>query len=80
MTLAGICATDLELIRSYKGGYRGILGHEFVGVVEAAPGQPAWVGRRVVGEINIGCGDCELCRSGLEQTLPDPPLRRHHQP
>ncbi|MEZ4583896.1 MAG: alcohol dehydrogenase catalytic domain-containing protein [Caldilineaceae bacterium] len=48
----------------YKGGYRGILGHEFVGVVEAAPGQPAWVGRRVVGEINIGCGDCELCRSG----------------
>ncbi|MEZ4560187.1 MAG: alcohol dehydrogenase catalytic domain-containing protein [Caldilineaceae bacterium] len=65
VTLAGICATDLELIRGYKGGYRGILGHEFVGVVEAAPGQPAWVGRRVVGEINIGCGDCDLCRSGL---------------
>lgn len=63
--LAGICATDLELLAGYKGGYRGVLGHEFVGVVVHAPGNAAWVGRRVVGEINLGCGRCDLCRRGL---------------
>lgn len=63
--LAGICATDLQLLAGYKGGYRGVLGHEFVGEVVAAPGHPAWVGRRVAGELNIGCGDCDLCRRGL---------------
>ncbi len=63
--LAGICATDLELAAGYKGGYRGILGHEFAGTVIAAPGADEWVGRRVVGEINIGCGRCDLCRRGL---------------
>lgn len=65
IALAGICSTDLELVRGYKGGYRGVLGHEFVGHVAAAPDAPAWIGRRVVGEINIGCGACELCRRGL---------------
>lgn len=65
VTLAGICSTDLELTRGYKQGFYGVLGHEFVGVVEQAPGHPEWVGRRVVGEINIGCGQCELCRAGL---------------
>lgn len=63
--LAGICSTDLQLIAGYKGGYRGVLGHEFVGEVLAAPGNPAWEGARVVGEINIGCGNCDLCRRGL---------------
>lgn len=63
--LAGICATDLQLLAGYKGGYRGILGHEFVGEVVAAPGHEAWVGERVVGELNIGCGRCDLCRRGL---------------
>lgn len=63
--LAGICSTDLEITRGYK-GWRGVLGHEFVSVVEAVgPGaDPAWVGRRVVGEINAGCGSCDLCRAG----------------
>jgi threonine dehydrogenase-like Zn-dependent dehydrogenase len=62
---AGICATDLALVRGYKGGYRGILGHEFVGeVVAAASG---WIGQRVVGEINVGCGTCALCRRGLHK-------------
>lgn len=56
----GICNTDLEIIRGYA-GFRGTLGHEFVGVVESAP-DSAWVGKRVVGEINAGCGTCELCR------------------
>jgi threonine dehydrogenase-like Zn-dependent dehydrogenase len=62
--LAGICATDIELTRGYKGGFRGILGHEFVGTVVAAPEASSWVGRRVVGEINTGCGTCDLCRCG----------------
>jgi threonine dehydrogenase-like Zn-dependent dehydrogenase len=56
---AGICATDLELIRGYK-GFRGVLGHEFVGM--ALTGE--FTGQRVVGEINCSCGTCETCRSG----------------
>jgi threonine dehydrogenase-like Zn-dependent dehydrogenase len=63
--LAGVCSTDLQLIAGYKGGYRGVLGHEFVGEVVAAPGADEWLGRRVVGELNIGCGHCALCRRGL---------------
>lgn len=65
--LSGICSTDLALVDGYKGGYRGVLGHEFVGEVDAAPGHEAWVGKRVVGEINIGCGECSLCRRGLHK-------------
>lgn len=56
--LAGICATDLEIVKGYS-GFEGILGHEFVGVVEGGP--PGWLGRRVVGSINIGCGLCDVC-------------------
>jgi alcohol dehydrogenase len=63
--LVGICATDLALINGYKGGFRGVLGHEFVGEVVDAPDAPEWSGRRVAGEINIGCGTCSLCRGGL---------------
>ncbi|HYP02658.1 MAG TPA: alcohol dehydrogenase catalytic domain-containing protein [Pyrinomonadaceae bacterium] len=62
VTLAGVCNTDLEIVRGYA-GFTGTLGHEFVGVVERAP-QAALVGRRVVGEINAGCGRCELCTGG----------------
>jgi alcohol dehydrogenase len=62
-TLAGICNTDLEIIRGYM-GFRGILGHEFVGIVERADHAPAWVGQRVVGEINAYCGECATCRRG----------------
>ena len=62
VTLAGICNTDLEIVRGYA-GFNGTLGHEFVGIVEASPDQ-SQVGRRVVGEINIGCGQCQLCQSG----------------
>jgi threonine dehydrogenase-like Zn-dependent dehydrogenase len=61
--LAGICNTDLEITRGYY-PYTGIPGHEFVGSVVSAPGEPEWVGRRVVGEINIVCGLCGHCRSG----------------
>jgi threonine dehydrogenase-like Zn-dependent dehydrogenase len=57
---AGICNTDLELLRGYY-PYNGILGHEFVGVVEQ--GSPELVGRRVVGEINAACGHCRFCQT-----------------
>ena len=58
--LAGICNTDLELLRGYY-AFTGILGHEFVGVVDS-PG--AWHGQRVCGEINAACGACRECRAG----------------
>jgi threonine dehydrogenase-like Zn-dependent dehydrogenase len=62
--LAGICNTDLEITRGYL-GFRGTLGHEFVGMVEAGPDE--WRGRRVVGEINFACGACSSCRTGMQR-------------
>jgi threonine dehydrogenase-like Zn-dependent dehydrogenase len=59
---AGICATDLEVARGYM-GFRGVMGHEFVGEVAAGPRR--WKGHRVVGEINCVCGRCRMCRGGL---------------
>jgi threonine dehydrogenase-like Zn-dependent dehydrogenase len=65
--MAGICGTDLEILAGYA-GFRGVPGHEFVGVVEWAPeGADGWLGRRVVSEINIGCGQCRLCREGVRE-------------
>jgi len=59
---AGICSTDLELVKGYY-PYTGVLGHEFVGeVVEA--GDTSWIGQRVVGEINAVCNQCEQCLNG----------------
>ncbi|RME05499.1 MAG: alcohol dehydrogenase, partial [Deltaproteobacteria bacterium] len=63
VSCAGICNTDLEIFRGYM-DFSGIPGHEFVGVVEACE-DPRWVGKRVVGEINLGCGSCPRCRRGL---------------
>ena len=60
---AGICATDLEIIKGYM-GFRGILGHEFVGEVTDSPDR-GLRGTRVVGEINVVCGRCDLCVAGL---------------
>ena len=57
---AGICNTDLELIRGYY-PYHGVLGHEFVGIVENGPDK--LLGKRVVGEINAACGRCHYCRT-----------------
>jgi len=60
--LAGICATDLEMVRGYY-PFTGVLGHEFVGeVIETS--DPDLRGARVVGEINIICGECATCRRG----------------
>jgi alcohol dehydrogenase len=61
--LAGICNTDLEIVRGYL-GFRGVLGHEFVGTVIRAESASEMVGRRVVGEINAYCGRCSTCRRG----------------
>lgn len=64
----GICATDLQLVQGYM-GFQGVLGHEWVGVVEAAA-DPLLVGRRVVGEINVACGACPTCRAGRPTHCP----------
>jgi threonine dehydrogenase-like Zn-dependent dehydrogenase len=62
LRVGGICNTDMELMAGYR-GFSGGLGHEFVGDVVAGP--PEWLGRRVVGEINVACGDCDLCQRGM---------------
>lgn len=65
--MAGICNTDFEITKGYM-GYNGILGHEFVGIVESVNSEDkTLVGKRVVGEINCGCGECEYCKTGLER-------------
>jgi len=66
VSLAGVCSTDLELLRGYY-PFSGIPGHEFVGRVVSSPADPAWLDKRVVGEITIACGECETCKSGLPQ-------------
>jgi alcohol dehydrogenase len=64
--MAGICNTDLEIIRGYM-NFKGVLGHEFVGVVQG--GQ--WDGKRVVGEINLACGTCPTCLKGMPTHCPN---------
>jgi alcohol dehydrogenase len=68
LLVAGICSTDLELQRGYY-GFSGTPGHEFVGEVVASE-DPAWLGRRVAGEINLACGKCEWCARGLGRHCP----------
>ena len=65
--MAGICNTDLEIIKGYQ-GFKGMLGHEFAGIVE----KPKRLsGQRVVGEINLSCGTCQYCLGGLKTHCPD---------
>ena len=66
VTRAGVCETDLQLIKGYM-GFRGVLGHEFVGVAESGP----LAGQRVVGEINCACWQCDTCRSGFPTHCPN---------
>ena len=73
VSMAGICNTDYEITKGYM-GYVGILGHEFVGVVEDVNGEDkSLVGKRVVAEISYGCHkpDCEWCNQGLVRHCPD---------
>jgi threonine dehydrogenase-like Zn-dependent dehydrogenase len=65
VTRAGVCETDLQLIKGYM-GFRGVLGHEFVGIAQSGP----LAGRRVVGEINCACWRCDTCRKGLPTHCP----------
>lgn len=67
--LAGICNTDLEITRGYK-GFQGVLGHEFVGIVERCE-DASLIGQRVVGEINCYCGTCPTCRAGAPTHCPN---------
>jgi threonine dehydrogenase-like Zn-dependent dehydrogenase len=66
---SGICNTDLEIVKGYA-GFQGTIGHEFVGVVEEAADAPHLVGKRVVGEINAGCGKCERCEKNDSRHCP----------
>ncbi len=68
LLFGGICNTDLELARGYY-GFSGTPGHEFVGEVVEADTK-AWIGERVVGEINLACEKCEWCRRGLGRHCP----------
>ena len=65
---AGICNTDLELMAGYL-DFSGVLGHEFVGLVEDGPA--AWLGRRVAVEINVACGKCDFCARGIPSQCRD---------
>lgn len=78
VSLVGICNTDLEIVRGYM-GFHGVLGHEFVGVVEQIYGETALqqyghlLGKRVVGEINAACyrADCYYCQRGIPSQCPN---------
>lgn len=67
---SGICNTDIEIVRGYA-GFEGTIGHEFVGLVEKAEDESALEGKRVVGEINAGCGVCEKCSAGDSRHCPE---------
>lgn len=66
--LAGICSTDLQIFEGYM-KFQGVPGHEFVGSVIEGPKE--WLGKKVVGEINFGCGDCEFCARDLSRHCPN---------
>lgn len=71
ITMAGICNTDYEITKGYM-GYKGILGHEFVGIVEEInDSDKTLLGKRVVGEISTGCKNCEWCHQNLERHCPN---------
>ena len=70
VTHGGVCNTDKEITKGYM-GYKGILGHEFTGVVEEINDEDkTFLGKRVVGEINLGCKNCEWCAKDLERHCP----------
>ncbi len=67
---AAMCSTDKGIIHGYKAGFKGILGHEFVGTVIESDDEQL-IGKNVVAEINEGCGDCYYCNNNLEKHCPD---------
>ena len=71
-SMVGICNTDYEITKGYM-GYKGVLGHEFVGVVSkvGANCDKNLIGKRVVGEINCACNNCEMCHKNLQRHCPN---------
>lgn len=69
VSMAGICSTDVEILKGYL-DFEGIMGHEFSGIVVNADDREL-VGKRVVGEINIGCGRCDYCKNNLGNHCPE---------
>ncbi|MBQ7450586.1 alcohol dehydrogenase catalytic domain-containing protein [bacterium] len=67
--MVGICNTDYEITLGYM-GYKGVIGHEFVGIVEECADK-SLIGKRVVGDINCGCGECEWCKKDLHRHCPN---------
>lgn len=63
--MAAICSTDKEILKGYRPEFHGVMGHEFVGVVERSP-RKELIGRRVVGELNATCGKCIYCKTGRQ--------------
>jgi len=82
---AGICNTDLEILQGYM-GFSGVLGHEFVGIVDSlhedAPPflQTQWLNKRVCGDINLGCQNCGICDDSLGYNAHNPQMGRNHCP
>ncbi len=72
--LSAVCNTDKEILKGYRPDFKGVMGHEFVGVVEESDNE-SLIGRRVVGEINEVCHNCLYCNTGrphhcLNRTTP----------
>lgn len=63
--LSAVCSTDKEILKGYRPDFRGIMGHEFVGIVEESD-DSSLIGKRVVGEINEVCHECLYCKTGRE--------------
>lgn len=63
--LSAVCSTDKEVLKGYRPDFRGVMGHEFVGIVEKSD-DASLIGKRVVGEINEVCHECLYCKSGRE--------------
>jgi threonine dehydrogenase-like Zn-dependent dehydrogenase len=81
---AGVCNTDLEILQGYM-GFQGVLGHEFVGVVEDIEGADdeltkKWVGKRVCGDINVGCSTCNVCKNSEKLDARCSKMSRNHCP
>jgi len=78
---AGVCNTDLEILKGYM-GFKGVLGHEFVGVVESVyeDEKSQWIGKRVCGDINIGCDSCGVCSNAQKLDSVCCNMSRNHCP
>lgn len=70
--MVGICNTDYEITKGYM-GYKGVLGHEFVGIVDNVGKNvdKSLIGKRVVGEINCACNNCPTCHQNLQRHCPN---------